>query len=115
MFPTEVLRSGVKEYWRDTMLKANGPEAEIFVYGHVQFPDYVAFTHPNLNVDNAYFWRDEKDVLHNGVLDWGGFAQTSLASALWRCLECADFDQLNFFLPHYLSRWFLLELSFRFS
>ena len=71
MFPTEVLRSGVKEYWRDTMLKANGSEAEIFVYDHVQFPDYVAFTHPNLNVDNAYFWRDASGRLDADIFDRG--------------------------------------------
>ena len=25
----------------------------------MQDPDYVALAHSNLNVDNAYFWRDE--------------------------------------------------------
>lgn len=44
--------------------------------------DYTGLCHINLNVDNAWFWRDDADELHAGLLDWGGAGQASLAQAL---------------------------------
>ncbi len=44
--------------------------------------DYVSFCHPNLNPDNAWFWRDERGQLQAGLLDWGGAGQMSIAQAL---------------------------------
>ena len=37
-------------------------------------PDYIAYAHPNLNIDNAYWWRDDKGVLDAGLIDWSGFS-----------------------------------------
>jgi len=44
--------------------------------------DYTGFCHPNLNLDNAWFWRDADDRLHAGLLDWGSTGQMSLGQAL---------------------------------
>jgi hypothetical protein len=44
--------------------------------------DYTGLCHINLNVDNAWYWRDETGKLHAGLLDWGGAGQTSIAQAL---------------------------------
>lgn len=44
--------------------------------------DYTGLCHPNLNIDNAWFWRDEGGALHAGLLDWGGAGQLSIAQAL---------------------------------
>jgi hypothetical protein len=37
-------------------------------------PDYQAYMHPNLNIDNAYWWRDENGVLDAGLIDWSGYS-----------------------------------------
>lgn len=44
--------------------------------------DYTGLCHINLNVDNAWFWRDESGALQAGLLDWGGVGQLSIAQAL---------------------------------
>lgn len=32
--------------------------------------DFITLVHSNLQVDNAYFWRDENGVMQCGLLDW---------------------------------------------
>jgi len=58
-------------------------------------PDYVAWCHGNLNVDNVYFWRDADNVLDVGVLDWGGASSGSVGAKLWWWLYCCEYDFLN--------------------
>lgn len=53
----------------------------ILSYLH-QNNDYTGLCHPNLNVDNAWYWRDPSGELHAGLLDWGGAGQMSVAQAL---------------------------------
>ena len=33
-------------------------------------PDHTFFTHINLQIDNAYFWRSSDGELECGLLDW---------------------------------------------
>lgn len=54
---------------------------DIIAYLHSDV-DYVSLCHPNLNPDNAWFWRDEAGRLQAGLLDWGGAGQMSVAQAL---------------------------------
>jgi len=59
-------------------------------------PDYVGYAHPNLNIDNAWWWEDpEKKCLDCGVLDWGGFMAKPVALHLQMSLfagECGLLD-----------------------
>lgn len=50
-----------------------------YLHGNV---DYVSLCHPNLNPDNAWFWRDATGQLQAGLLDWGGAGQMSVAQAM---------------------------------
>jgi len=56
----------------DLLNKAAGPigywanEAEDFG------ERFFGLMHPNLQVDNAFFWTDEDGEYHAGLLDWGG-------------------------------------------
>merc|ERR1712056_145206 len=52
--------------------------------------DYVGASHANLQVDNAYFWRDEYGDLACGVLDWGGFGRSPFCINFLGCLSGAD-------------------------
>jgi hypothetical protein len=53
-------------------------------------PDFIALTHRNASIDNAWFWRDSSDRLQCGLMDWGGAGQMNIAVALWGCLIGAE-------------------------
>jgi hypothetical protein len=75
------------------MLKVNAYVAEMNYWMHLN-PDYTSLGHLNLNVDNAYFWRDNEGKLDCGVFDWGGLGLASCGSKLWwwyYCMDYADF------------------------
>ncbi|CAJ1386173.1 unnamed protein product [Effrenium voratum] len=58
-------------------------------------PDYIAWSHGNLNVDNVFFFRDADGKLDLGVLDWGGARTDSMGWKLWWWLYCCEYDFLN--------------------
>lgn len=87
---------------RSTLMKLNAYVAECQYFFHHN-DDYVALTHGNMNVDNAYFWRDEKGEMDLGVFDWGGMGARSLGHKLWWWLYCGDFDNLNANMDKYLE------------
>jgi len=59
-------------------------------------PDYIALCHWNMNLDNAWFWR-EGGELAAGLLDWGSVAQMNLAQGFYgmSCAAEADFLQTH--------------------
>lgn len=52
--------------------------------------DYVGLCHPNLNLDNAWFWTDAQGELEVGLLDWGNVGQMNFAQALIGMICCAE-------------------------
>lgn len=52
--------------------------------------DYVGLCHYNLNIDNAWFWRDPSGALQAGLFDWAGAGQMSIAQALGGMLMMLD-------------------------
>ncbi len=67
--------------WRDDMLLGVEHDHAVIDFLHAD-PDYVGFCHPNLNLDNAWYWRDADGKLNAGLLDWGAVGQMSYAQAL---------------------------------
>ncbi len=67
--------------WREDVLFGLEHQREIGRY-LVADVDYTGLCHPNLNIDNAWYWRDTEGDLRTGWLDLGGFGQMSLAQAL---------------------------------
>ena len=53
-------------------------------------PDYAAFTHVNLQIDNGFFWRDEAGALHAGLLDWYNCGVAPFAQVFQGCLSGAE-------------------------
>jgi hypothetical protein len=51
--------------------------------------DYIALSHWNANVDNAWFWRED-GVLQCGLMDWGCVSQLNLAMAIWGAMSGAE-------------------------
>lgn len=52
--------------------------------------DYLALCHWNANVDNAWFFRDIREDLACGLLDWGCVSRMHVAMALWGALSGAE-------------------------
>lgn len=75
-------------------------------------PRFVALTHWNSNIDNAWFWRDDAGVLRCGLLDWGMVRQMNLAYGLWGGLSAADGAMLEAHLDELLAL-FARELAAR--
>ncbi|MBU6269326.1 MAG: hypothetical protein KGN34_17395 [Sphingomonadales bacterium] len=55
-------------------------------------PDFVGLAHWNTHIDNAWFWRDEADALHCGLMDWGMVRQMNLGIPVWGCISGAPHD-----------------------
>eukprot|EP00415_Alexandrium_ostenfeldii_P003306 UN3306 len=77
--------------FRKTMTTLSAYSAELN-YWKFQDLDYVALGHMNLNVDNAYFWRDDSGKLDCGVFDWGNMGQGCMGHKLWWWVYCRDYE-----------------------
>lgn len=76
----------LKQFRRDVQLVL---EREISILEHLRSQDaLIALGHWNMNLDNAWFWRDRDGVLQAGQLDWGGVSQMNLAQAFFG-MTCA--------------------------
>jgi hypothetical protein len=58
-------------------------------------PDYIALCHWNMNLDNAWFWRDADGTLQAGLLDWGSVAQMNLAQGFYGMTCAAETGFMN--------------------
>jgi hypothetical protein len=52
--------------------------------------DYIALSHWNANVDNAWFWTDADNGLQCGLMDWGCVSQLNAAMAIWGAMSAAE-------------------------
>jgi hypothetical protein len=57
--------------------------------------EYIALCHWNMNLDNAWFWRDDSGVLQAGLLDWGSVAQMNVAQAFYGMVCAAETGFMN--------------------
>lgn len=67
--------------WREDLLFGLANKDRVIAWLHAN-PDYTGLCHSNLNIDNAWYWRDDAGALHVGLLDWGGTGQMSIGQAL---------------------------------
>ena len=44
--------------------------------------DYIAYSHANANIDNAYWWRDDAGKLQCGFIDFGGYSAAPVTTLL---------------------------------
>ncbi len=77
--------------WREDLLFGLAHKDAVIAYLR-QNIDYTGLCHPNLNVDNAWYWRDASGDLQVGLLDWGGAGQMSIAQALSGMMMMPDPD-----------------------
>jgi len=67
--------------WREDLLFGLAHKDAVIAWLHAN-PDYTGLCHSNLNIDNAWYWRDKAGQLNVGLLDWGGAGQMSIGQAL---------------------------------
>ena len=53
-------------------------------------PDCCGFIHPNMNLDNGLFWRDDAGKLEAGFIDWGRFRNSNYMIGLVNGYMCCD-------------------------
>jgi hypothetical protein len=73
-------------------------------------PTYIALSHFNAHIDNAWFWRDARGALQCGLFDWQRGRQMNVAYALWGALCGAGLDIWNDHLDD-LLRLFVAEIQ----
>lgn len=66
--------------------------------------DFVALCHWNLNLDNAWFWR-EGGALQVGLLDWGATAQMHLAQSFFGMICAAEGAFVNAHRDRLIELW----------
>lgn len=81
LFIDEVSDPDFMARWREDVLFGLEHKDAVIAYLH-EDRDYTGLCHPNLNVDNAWYWREPSGELKVGLLDWGGAGQMSIAQAL---------------------------------
>ncbi|OBK76271.1 hypothetical protein [Mycobacterium sp. 1274761.0] len=77
-------------------------ERESAIWRHLtDATEYIALSHWNANVDNAWFWTDDGGTLRCGLMDWGCVSQLNVAMAIWGSMSGAetelweqDFDEI---------------------
>jgi len=77
----------------DCMEEAGSFQEDIRLYFSL-FPGHVGFQHPNLNADNAYFWRNADGEMDCGLIDWGGSAPMNCMSVLTGSITGAEGEVL---------------------
>lgn len=102
LYPSHCTDPAWQDSFRATLMKLNAYAAESQYFFHHN-EDYISLAHGNMNVDNAYFWRNEAGELELGVFDWGGMGARSLGFKLWWWLYCADFEVLNANMDKFLD------------
>lgn len=101
LFPSYVKEETVKQRMKNVLMTVSAYANEINYWKHCDTA-YVALGHQNLNIDNAFFWKDAMGELDCGVLDWGGFGDSSLSHKLWWSLNTAEFENVQENLRGYI-------------
>ena len=66
---------------------------------------YFALCHWNLNLDNAWFWKDEAGLLQAGLLDWGAAGVMHLAQSYFGMICAAETDFASKYRNHLIALW----------
>ena len=82
LFPARLRTPAFIERLADGVVKIARHQMEIRRHLH-RDPRFVALTHFNPQIDNAWFWRDAAHELHCGLFDWQRARQMNVAYALW--------------------------------
>merc|ERR1719382_999302 len=99
VMPDEITDPDFLAQWKKDIFVIKDFQSEIGVFqmgGGVPGAgvDYVGLTHNNLQIDNAFFWRNEQNEVEVGLLDWGVLNCGPLAGAIQGCISGAQVEVL---------------------
>eukprot|EP00747_Dinoflagellata_sp_TGD_P212983 gnl/TRDRNA2_/TRDRNA2_86009_c0_seq1.p1 gnl/TRDRNA2_/TRDRNA2_86009_c0~~gnl/TRDRNA2_/TRDRNA2_86009_c0_seq1.p1 ORF type:complete len:625 (-),score=110.48 gnl/TRDRNA2_/TRDRNA2_86009_c0_seq1:103-1779(-) len=98
VFPDEITDKAFLEKWKADMLHYMNYMVEVDCFNRGAFQpnpnDYVGLTHNNLQIDNAFFWRNEDNKVEIGLLDWGVLACSPLSNSIQGCISGASVEVL---------------------
>jgi len=111
IFPPDLVAAPFQEQLVKECTEMKNYVSEINLYSMV-IPEYVALTHPNAQVDNAYYWKDEAGTVQAGLLDFGGIQLGSMSTCLangWIGAEPEMMDEheeklVKYFLAEYQKK-----------
>jgi len=98
VFPEEITDPLFLSKWKEELLDIADYQGEMHCFlsgAETANPhDYVGLTHNNLQIDNAFFWRNEKNEVEVGLLDWGILNCGPLAGSVQGCISGASTEVL---------------------
>lgn len=66
------------------------------IFGHLNSAtEFIGLSHWNINIDNAWFWRDDRAELKVGFLDWGSAQQMNIARGFWGMICAAEIELID--------------------
>merc|ERR1712217_57664 len=102
VYPKYCQQQDWKDRFTKTILTWSAYSGEIEFFKNMR-PEYVSLGHNNLNIDNAYFWKDPQNKLDCGVIDFGGFGVSNLGHKLYWILNCSEFENIRDNLDDYIA------------
>lgn len=93
VFPKDlVAKPFLDKFMKEAGIMAKYP-AEMGFYQKMM-PEYYALTHPNAQVDNAYYWRNDAGEMQCGLLDWDSVGFGSMSECIGNGWMGAEADTM---------------------
>jgi len=107
VMPDEIKDPGFLAEWKETVLDLMEYSHEIFWFasggGTANPNDWMVLTHNNLQVDNAFFWRDDSNEVQVGLLDWGVLGCAPVSMPLQGCISGAQVHVLEEYIDAFIK------------
>lgn len=94
LYADDIVDARFLSEWKSQVLHCAEYQQEIGAFKRLN-QDYVSLTHNNLQIDNAFFWRDESGEVQVGLLDWGILSCSDVAGSLQGCLTGMLYDDFD--------------------
>merc|ERR1712032_706500 len=104
LFKKDVLTDAFKKQLEDEGLQAQKVSGVLNWWVSEVFPELTVVSHPNLQIDNALYWNDDKGKTHGGILDWDSVQHMPITGVLpggWHSAEVEVMDAHEEKLCHF--------------
>jgi hypothetical protein len=93
-FPKDLVEKSYLDKYKKECDEMASYCAEMTFYFQIM-PEYTTLAHPNAQVDNAFYWRDEAAAMQCGLLDWDGATQIPMPQCLGNAWMGAESDMMD--------------------
>jgi len=109
VFPAGVLTPEFKEQFQREVSECIKYSTVANWWVYKIWPELMVLAHPNLQVDNAFYWRDGEGRMQAGLLDWGSVTHNTIPMVLasgWHSAEIGVMDEHE----DQLACWFVDQM-----